>query len=72
MNCNKPITINPRAAPRGKVVSHANKIFLMTFQFAFLVTAPIPKIDPQETWVVETGTPNFKHQIPANLSLGLQ
>jgi len=32
----------------------------MVSHFAFPVTAPMPKIDPQETWVVETGTPIFE------------
>lgn len=32
----------------------------MTFHCAVRLTAPSPKRDPQETWVVDTGSPNVE------------
>ena len=41
----------------GKVSTQDKTIFETTWIFDFLVTVPIPKIEPTETWVVETGKP---------------
>ena len=43
----------------GKVRSHDNAIFEISFLLADLFIRPIPNILPTETWVVDTGKPNL-------------
>ena len=53
-------------ADKGKVTSHERKILEMTSQRAFRETIPIPKREPQETWVVETGQPHREAKMTRN------
>ena len=55
---NKQYKAAARAAPVGKVVIHASKIVRIIFTFAVPFTMPMPKSEPHETWVVDTGNPS--------------
>ena len=50
----------------GRVKTHARIICLIIERLAFLFTRPIPKSEPQETWVVETGSPHLEAKITRN------
>jgi hypothetical protein len=43
----------------GKVSTQDSAILEISLWFAVLLTMPMPYILPTETWVVETGKPNF-------------
>ena len=47
----------------GRVKIQANKIPLTTDHWALRLTRPMPKSDPHETCVVETGNPNLEAKI---------
>src|SRR3990172_2093773 len=47
------------AGATGKVTIHAAVIPAMVFQCACPLPTPVPKSAPQDTWVVETASPNF-------------
>lgn len=53
----------PRSAATGRVVTQATRMLVMVPHFVCLVTVPMPNREPQETWVVETGRPNFEAKI---------
>ena len=55
-----------RIPARGRVKNQAKIIFLIKEKLAFLFTRPIPKSEPQETCVVETGSPHLEAKITRN------
>src|SRR6185312_5940191 len=63
----------PRAAPSGSVVTQAVRIATTVLGRACLVTAPMPKMPPVATCVVETGRPNREAAItnPAVVRLAM-
>ncbi len=53
-------------AAMGSVKTQENMILEITFEFPLPVTNPIPKIDPQEACVVDTGKPHRLARITKN------
>ena len=52
-----------KIAAKGRVKTHARIICLITDILAFLFTNPIPKSEPQDICVVETGIPHPEAKI---------
>jgi len=50
----------------GKVITHESRILETTLKLACLVINPMPKSEPTETCVVETGTPSEVAKITRN------